>query len=57
LADQYNECITALEAFRRHHSRIAVRYIAEQASGEKAGTGGSSFVRFLSKPAKKHSST
>jgi indoleamine 2,3-dioxygenase len=49
LAERYNECITALEAFRRHHSRIAVRYIAEQAIGEEAGTGGSSFVRFLSK--------
>jgi indoleamine 2,3-dioxygenase len=50
LADLYNDCIQALDDFRKKHMELTVRYILHQAPpGEEAkGTGGTSVVPFLS---------
>ncbi len=45
----YNECIRALETFRKIHMGFSVEYILNQASQAEgaAGTGGTEFVPFL----------
>jgi indoleamine 2,3-dioxygenase len=50
LRDVYNACVHALDEFRKGHLEIAVRYISHQAVSpdEAKGTGGTSFVPFLS---------
>lgn len=57
LADRYNACLQSLDRFRRKHMEIAVRYISHQAASaeEAIGTGGTSFVSFLSKARKETS--
>ncbi|MBI1741514.1 hypothetical protein HYR54_00415 [Candidatus Acetothermia bacterium] len=57
LCDVYNQCIHALQEFRRKHFEIAVRYIAHQAPKgiEAKGTGGTSFSAFLGKALKETS--
>ena len=54
LRDRYNDCIRALEDFRRRHVEIAVRYITHQAPKdvEAKGTGGTNFAAFLGKARK-----
>ena len=55
LGDAYNSCILALDEIRKAHMEIAVRYIIQQSpEGEKGGlgTGGTSFVPFLSEARK-----
>lgn len=50
LAGAYNQCIQAIDAFRKKHIEITVQYILEQ-SPEKSsakGTGGTTFMQFLS---------
>ena len=51
LCDLYNDTLQALDAFRKKHIEISVRYILHQApdEAEAVGTGGTSFVPFLSK--------
>jgi indoleamine 2,3-dioxygenase len=51
LCDWYNRCIGAVESFRNRHIAIAVEYVLRQAPTpeEALGTGGTSFVRFLTK--------
>ncbi|MCB9100952.1 MAG: hypothetical protein H6632_15545 [Anaerolineales bacterium] len=51
LADLYNDCLAAVDQFRKKHLEIAVRYIMNEAPDDERaayGTGGSSFVPFLS---------
>ncbi|MDJ0752896.1 MAG: DUF1864 family protein [Ardenticatenaceae bacterium] len=53
--DRFNHCIDLLDQFRQKHMEIAVRYILHQSKeGEKGGlgTGGTSFVPFLSEARK-----
>ena len=54
LADIYNLCLHKLADFRKLHLEISVRYILHQAPDEAAakGTGGTSFVPFLSQARK-----
>lgn len=54
LAQTYNACIKGLDNIRKAHIEIAVRYILHQSpAGEKGlGTGGTSFVPFLSRARK-----
>ena len=54
LADSYNACLQKLADFRKLHLEISVRYILHQAPNEEAaiGTGGTSFVPFLSQARK-----
>ena len=54
LSEIFNECIDELDEFRRAHMEIAVRYILKQGKdGEDGlGTGGTSFVPFLSEARK-----
>ncbi|MDJ0735340.1 MAG: indoleamine 2,3-dioxygenase [Nostocaceae cyanobacterium] len=47
LCEQYNNCIQALENFRKKHMQIAVRYIARHAPENARGTGGTDFIHFL----------
>jgi indoleamine 2,3-dioxygenase len=51
LRDRYNACVRALESFRTQHLAIAVEYVLDRASSieEARGTGGTSFVSFLTK--------
>ena len=50
----YNQCIDELDEFRRAHMEMAVRYVLKQGKdGEDGlGTGGTSFVPFLSEARK-----
>jgi indoleamine 2,3-dioxygenase len=50
----FNQCVRALEDFRRKHMEIAVRYIKHQAPPgvEPMGTGGTNFATFLGKALK-----
>ena len=54
LVDIFNQCIDQLDEFRRAHMEIAVRYVLKQGkNGEDGlGTGGTSFVPFLSESRK-----
>ncbi len=54
LADSYNLCLQKLADFRKLHLEISVRYILHQAPDQAAakGTGGTSFVPFLSQAGK-----
>ena len=54
LRDVYNQCVRALEDFRRQHVEIAVRYITHQAPKDQSakGTGGTNFAAFLGKARK-----
>ena len=54
LAEAFNRCIDELDEFRRAHMEVAVRYVLKQgANGEDGlGTGGTSFVPFLSEARK-----
>lgn len=54
LVQAYNDCIAQLDTFRRKHIEISVRYIVHQAPESEAakGTGGTSFVPFLSEARK-----
>lgn len=54
LADSFNQCIDQLDEFRRAHMEIAVVYVLKQGkNGEDGlGTGGTSFVPFLSEARK-----
>lgn len=54
LVDLYNRCISQLDAFRQKHIEISVRYIIHQTpkDQEVKGTGGTSFVPFLSEARK-----
>lgn len=54
LMQTYNDCIAQLDTFRRKHIEISVRYIVHQAPESEAakGTGGTSFVPFLSEARK-----
>jgi indoleamine 2,3-dioxygenase len=54
LRDIYNQCVQAMEEFRRKHFEIAVRYITHQAPKgvEAKGTGGTNFSTFLGKALK-----
>jgi len=54
LADAYNNCLQLLNAFRQKHIEMSVRYILHQAPDQEAakGTGGTSFVPFLSQARK-----
>ncbi|HEV2235732.1 MAG TPA: hypothetical protein VGR57_03640 [Ktedonobacterales bacterium] len=49
LADRYNHCVDALDAFRYRHLRLAVDYITHQAPPgvEAVGTGGTDLRAFL----------
>lgn len=51
LYERYNDCVQRLDKFRKAHLEIAVRYILHQTPDQDAakGTGGTSFVPFLSK--------
>lgn len=51
LYERYNDCVQGLDKFRKAHLEIAVRYILHQTPDQGAvkGTGGTSFVPFLSK--------
>ncbi len=57
LCEAYNQCVQAMEEFRKKHFEIAVRYIAHQAPKgvEAKGTGGTSFSTFLGKALKETS--
>lgn len=50
LVSAFNDCVDILESFRKYHMEIAVRYISQQAkdAASAKGTGGTSFVPFLS---------
>lgn len=54
LAEMFNQCIDQLDEFRRAHMEIAVRFVLRQGkNGEDGlGTGGTSFVPFLSEARK-----
>lgn len=54
LVEVYNRCISQLAAFRQKHIEISVRYIIHQTpqDQEVKGTGGTSFVPFLSEARK-----
>jgi indoleamine 2,3-dioxygenase len=54
LTDSYNLCLQKLATFRKLHLEISVRYILHQAPDAAAakGTGGTSFVPFLSQARK-----
>ena len=54
LVDVFNQCIDELDEFRRAHMEIAVRFVLKQGkNGEDGlGTGGTSFVPFLSEARK-----
>jgi indoleamine 2,3-dioxygenase len=54
LSAAYDACLTQLAAFRQKHIEISVRYIVHQAPDkeEAKGTGGTSFVPFLSESRK-----
>jgi indoleamine 2,3-dioxygenase len=55
LRDHYNACVQVVDAFRKKHMEIAVRYISHQArdsGGVNKGTGGTDFVEFLSESRK-----
>lgn len=54
LTDIFNQCIDQLDEFRRAHMKIAVVYVLKQGkNGEDGlGTGGTSFVPFLSEARK-----
>ncbi len=54
LAEVFNQCIDELDQFRKAHMEIAVRYVLHQGKdGEDGlGTGGTSFVPFLSEARK-----
>lgn len=54
LHEAYNACVQTLTQFRKGHLEIAVRYISHQAASpdEVKGTGGTSFVPFLSQARK-----
>lgn len=54
LAEAFNHCIDELDEFRRAHMEIAVKYVLKQGpNGEDGlGTGGTSFVPFLSEARK-----
>lgn len=54
LAEVFNQCIDELDEFRRAHMEVAVRYVLKQGkNGEDGlGTGGTSFVPFLSEARK-----
>jgi len=54
LAKVFNQCIDELDEFRRAHMEVAVRYVLKQGpDGEDGlGTGGTSFVPFLSEARK-----
>lgn len=54
LADIFNQCIDELDEFRKAHMEVAVRYVLNAAKeGEDGlGTGGTSFVPFLSEARK-----
>ena len=54
LAKSYNACLQKLADFRKLHLEISVRYILHQAPDQEAakGTGGTSFVPFLSQARK-----
>lgn len=47
LCDSYNDCIQALEKFRKKHMQIATCYIARQANQIARGTGGTDFTNLL----------
>jgi len=58
LREAFNESITALDEIRKAHMEIAVRYIIQQSGDEQKdglGTGGTSFVPFLSEARKETS--
>ena len=54
LPDTYNLCLQKLDDFRKLHLEFSVRYILHQAPDQEAakGTGGTSFVPFLSQARK-----
>ncbi len=54
LVEVFNQCIDELDEFRKTHMEIAVRYVLKQGkNGEDGlGTGGTSFVPFLSESRK-----
>jgi len=54
LAKIFNQCVDELDEFRRTHMEVAVRYVLKAAKeGEDGlGTGGTSFVPFLSEARK-----
>lgn len=47
LCSLYNDCVQALENFRKKHIQIAVSYIARHAPQNARGTGGTDFTNFL----------
>jgi indoleamine 2,3-dioxygenase len=47
LRQHYNECVQAIEHFRKQHMEIAVNYITKQAPQHKQGTGSTNFAHFL----------
>ncbi|KOP26673.1 hypothetical protein AMR41_08590 [Hapalosiphon sp. MRB220] len=49
LRQHYNECVQAIEHFRKQHMEIAVHYITKQAPQHKQGTGSTNFAHFLRK--------
>ncbi len=55
----FNQCIDQLDQFRKAHMQIAVRYVLQQGKdGEDGlGTGGTSFVPFLSEARKETKAT
>ncbi len=54
LADRLNACVDLLDAFRRIHMELSVRYIKQQAPSDETaiGTGGTDFVPLLSEARK-----
>ena len=54
LAKVFNQCIDELDEFRRAHMEVAVRYVLKQGKNgnDGLGTGGTSFVPFLSEARK-----
>lgn len=59
VVDQYNACLKVLAAFRQKHIEISVRYILHQAKDQQnaKGTGGTTFVSFLSESRKETKSS
>ena len=54
LTDIFNRCIDELDEFRKAHMEVAVRYVLKQGpnGNDGLGTGGTSFVPFLSEARK-----
>ncbi len=54
LGEIFNQCIDELDEFRRAHMEVAVRYVLKQGKNgnDGLGTGGTSFVPFLSEARK-----